>query len=166
MADLLECLIQIKGVSGTPARLARRVEDAMADSSSRQATGQRVGQVVGRLLAAEGRYLDALGKMLAAERPAVPRLLDAGEPAERPASIAEGVREFAARRAETVRELESCSAEQLNCVGIEPSRGPMTVADLVAVMLAHDTDSLGELTAVSGGGRVVRRRGDFVSRSG
>jgi hypothetical protein len=44
-----------------------------------------------------------------------------------------------------VRVLEACSADQLNRIGIEPSRGPMTVADLVAVMLAHDTDRLGEL---------------------
>jgi hypothetical protein len=54
---------------------------------------------------------------------------------------------FAARRADTVQVLDQCSAEQLNRIGIEPSRGPMIVADLVAVMLAHDTDSLGDLVA-------------------
>ena len=54
-------------------------------------------------------------------------------------------RAFAAERAETVRVLEACSADQLNRSGIDPLRGPMTVADLVAAMLAHDTDRLGDL---------------------
>ena len=51
--------------------------------------------------------------------------------------------QFRERRAATVAVLERCSAEQLGRIGLAPSRGPLTVADLVALMLAHDTDCLG-----------------------
>jgi hypothetical protein len=98
-----------------------------------------------QLAEAEMVYRDCLSMMLTVERPAIPAL--PGARAARPATLsAEEARAvFAARRADTVQVLEQCSAAQLNRIGIEPARGPMTVADLVALMLAHDTDTLGEL---------------------
>lgn len=145
MADLLECLIQIKGLADTPRRFALRAGEAAARSQVSTGTAVPVREVACRLLVAERWFRGSLVLMLSRDRPAIPGLaaLDAAV-----APMAQGVdcaAEFAAERAETVRLLEACSADQLNRVGIEPARGPITVADLVAAMLAHDTDRLGDL---------------------
>jgi hypothetical protein len=145
VADLLECLIQIKGVADTPRRLAQRVADAGVRSSSSAAVERRARDITSRLLAAERRFRDCLSLMLSRDRPALPALDGVDLVDDLPGTLDGCRREFAARRAETVGVLETCTADQLNTIGIEPSRGPMTVADLVAVMLAHDTDRLGEL---------------------
>lgn len=145
MADLLECLIQIKGVADTPRRLAQRVADAADRPSSSEAVERRARDITVRLLAAERRFRDCLSLMLSCDRPALPELSGVGPADDVPDTLDACQREFAARRAETVCVLDTCTADQLNTIGIEPSRGPMTVADLVAVMLAHDTDRLGEL---------------------
>jgi hypothetical protein len=145
VADLLECLIQIKGVADTPRRLAQRVADALDTSPSREVAERHARQVTWRLLAAEQRFHDSLSLMLSRDRPTVFQLAVCETPGDPLGSLGDCQEQFAARRAETVRALDMCSADQLNRIGIEPSRGPMTVADLVAVMLAHDTDRLGEL---------------------
>lgn len=146
MADLLECLIQIKGTADTPRRLAVRAADVMASSSSTADAERRVSEVASRLAAAEMVFRDCLYMMLTVDRPALPRMPDPGAPADATLSAAEAQAVFSARRADAVQVLERCTAEQLNRVGVEPSRGPMTVADLVALMLAHDTECLGQLT--------------------
>jgi hypothetical protein len=145
VADLLECLIQIKGVADTPRRLAGRVAEVVARSASVADADRRVRDVTCRMAAAEVVYRDCLSLMLAAERPTLPPLPGSQAAPDVPPSAADARAVFAARRAGTVCVLEQCSAAQLNRIGIEPSRGPMTVADLVALMLAHDTDSLGDL---------------------
>ena len=152
MADLLECLIQIKGLADTPRRLAMRAAGfaAAAPSTGEGTAGAR--DTACALLSAEARFRRALDAMLAQEHPALERL--PGDPGGGPErSAAAGPREsfeaceraFSVARADTIRILEACTAEQLNRIGLDPSRGPMTVADLVAVMLAHDTDRLGDL---------------------
>ncbi len=145
MADLLECLIQIKGVADTPRRLALRVADVTGQSSSGSEADHLARSIASRMAAAELLFRDCLSRMLMADRPALPALAGVAAPPDTRLSAAEYQASFAARRTETVRVLERCSAEQLNRKGVEPGRGPMTVADLVAVMLAHDTDSLGDL---------------------
>ena len=145
MADLLECLIQIKGVADTPRRLAARVARLAATPAAPADTERRVREVASRLVAAELVYSDCLSRMLAEDRPALQALPVPAAAPGRFASSAEAIAEFARRREECVRILDRCSAAQLNRVGIAPSRGRMTVADLVALMLAHDTDCLGEL---------------------
>jgi hypothetical protein len=145
VADLLECLIQIKGVADTPRRLDVRAADVMAHAASPADAEGRVTEVAARLAAAEMVYRDCLSMMLTTERAALPPLPGAHAAPLARLSAAEARAVFAARRADTVQVLEQCSADQLNRVGIEPSRGPMTVADLVALMLAHDTDRLGDL---------------------
>ena len=140
MADLLECLIQIKGVADTPRRLAARVRGAVAVGRQEVAS-----TVVSRMVAAEGRFAACLDGMLAGPTPALPSLDLASLENDPGRSLGDSMQDFAWRRAQVVRRLETCSAEELNRVGFEPSRGPMTVADLVAVMLAHDTDQLGLL---------------------
>ena len=104
-----------------------------------------------RLLAAETQFRRALSLMLTRDRPALGILPGDATAGAAPTGGVPGdsfdacQRAFAAERAETVRMLDGCSAEQLNRTGIDPLRGPMTVADLVAAMLAHDTDRLGDL---------------------
>ncbi len=143
MADLLECLIQIKGVADTPRRLEARLAPHGRDGRA----SPRGARVARRLAEAELRFALCLGLMLSADRPALPALpaMACDEAAEPLGDAARWQATFAARRAETVAVLDRCSAEQLGRVGLDPSRGSMTVADLVAVMLAHDTDCLGEV---------------------
>ena len=145
MADLLECLIQIKGLADTPRRLALRTAEAVSMSHRPEEAARHARGVARRLLSAEREFHGSLVRMLSDDGPALPALDAVGAVGAALGAPGECERAFAAERAETVRLLEACSADQLNRVGIEPSRGPMTVADLVAVMLAHDTDRLGEL---------------------
>jgi hypothetical protein len=145
MADLLECLIQIKGIADTPRRLAERAARLAAASAAPADTERRVREAAGRLVAAELVYSDCLSRMLAEDRPALRALPVLAAAPDRFVSSADAIAEFKRRRAESVEILDRCSAAQLNRVGIAPSRRRMTVADLVALMLAHDTDCLGEL---------------------
>lgn len=145
VADLLECLIQIKGLADTPRRLALRAAEFAAASRSPDEAAGRPREVAALLLAAETEFRRALSLMLTRERPTLDRLPEAHAAGARRDSPGDLQGAFAAERAETVRVLEACSAEQLSRIGLDPLRGPMTVADLVAVMLAHDTDLLGEL---------------------
>jgi hypothetical protein len=145
VADLLECLIQIKGLADTPRRLALRAAELAAASRPPEEAARRAREVTALLLAAETQFRHALSLMLTRERPALDRLPEARAAGARRDSPGDLLGAFAVERAETVRVLEACSAEQLNRIGFDPLRGPMTVADLVAVMLAHDTDLLGDL---------------------
>ena len=52
---------------------------------------------------------------------------------------------FRTRRAETLELLSGCSAGELERVGVHPLRGEVSVADLVALILAHDTDHVGQI---------------------
>jgi hypothetical protein len=52
---------------------------------------------------------------------------------------------FRTRREESVELLEHCSSSDFERAGVGPERGTTTTADLVATMLAHDTDHLGEI---------------------
>jgi hypothetical protein len=144
MADLLECLIQIKGVADTPRRLAARVRAAVHAGRSAEAAA-----VVARLAAAEARFASCLDAMMAHEGPSLPSLDLTSLDVDPDRPLGDSMQAFAWRREQVVRALEKCSAEDLNRLGFEPSRGPMSVADLVALMLAHDTDQLGRLIAKS-----------------
>jgi hypothetical protein len=140
MADLLECLIQIKGLADTPRRLATRVRTALATGA-----GRDVARVAARLALAEARFASCLALMLAEDRPALPSLDLSTLDVDPSRPVGDWLQDFGWRRGHLVGRLDRCSAEDLGRVGFEPSRGPMTVADLVAVMLAHDTDRLGDL---------------------
>lgn len=160
MADLLECLIQIKGVADTPRRLERlalgdfageppRLPSASgAGRASRWSSAGRpsAAEVARGLAAMETWFQQCLSAMLEVDRPALPEM-PAHPSNDETTATEEWLARFGAQRATTVARLDACSAEQLNRVGMDPSRGPMTVADLVAVMLAHDTDALGALVA-------------------
>jgi SepF-like predicted cell division protein (DUF552 family) len=85
--------------------------------------------------------------MLTQGRPSLPSLDLSSLDVDPDRPLGECRQAFSWRREAVVRRLEACSADDLNRVGFEPSRGPMIVADLVALMLAHDTDQLGRLIA-------------------
>jgi hypothetical protein len=141
VADLLECLIQIKGVAGTPRRLERLAVAGLRPGSPGVSSAAEVAR---RLVFAEAWFQECLTLMITRDRPALPpNPLDVSD--DDGTAAAEWLARFASQRADTVARLDACAAAELSRVGIEPSRGPMTVADLVAVMLAHDTDALGTL---------------------
>jgi hypothetical protein len=158
VADLLECLIQIKGVADTPRRLALR----LAAQPQGDVTRRRGARVARWMAEAEPGFARCLDLMLAEDRAELPELPRVGMLAlvgEQGPDPLDWQAAFAAARAQTVEVLDRCSAEQLGRIGLEPSRGPMTVADLVALMLAHDTDCLGDIDAFAPLARGSETRG-------
>jgi uncharacterized membrane protein YgaE (UPF0421/DUF939 family) len=124
MADLLECLIQIKALRDTLERTASFFRDAPAESER--------ALVWTRMADAERRYAAALGTAAGANA------CSGDEPDE-------VRRAFVALRHANLAALERCTASELAGAIVWPGRRSTTIADLVAIMLAHDTDVLGEL---------------------
>jgi hypothetical protein len=123
MADLLECVIQIKALRDTLDRTARLTERA-----ERSAPWLPLAE-------AERRCAVALGTIGGAG--AEPSRPDDGPAFQR--------ERFATLRRANLAMLEGCSAAQLAGFVAWPGRPFTTVADLVAIMLANDTEALGEL---------------------
>jgi len=124
MADLLECLIQIKALRET-------LEKVASLSGNAPAAADGVG-VWNRMADAERSYAAALGTA-------------AGETSPAGGVSDEARRVFVALRHANLSALERCTASQLAGPIIWPGRRSTTVADLVAIMLAHDTEALGHL---------------------
>jgi uncharacterized damage-inducible protein DinB len=150
MADLLECVLQIKALAETPSRLGELLRDA---APGRWAVRPRQGtwapvEVLAHLADTELFHGTRLRLILTCER-AFLQPFEGAVLAERarylewPPWLA--LERFAMRRRETLDLLSSCSAEDLARVGVHPVRGEMSVADLVALMLAHDTDHVGQM---------------------
>ncbi len=156
MADLLECLIQIKGLAETPGRLSRRIGGT--EACRPEPDGTRLARYVAATLAlGETSLQQRLNLILSVEMPLLPApFAAAADAAFADAGIDEWVDRFAVARRETIRLLERCTAADLNRSGLDRLRGPTTVADLVALALAHDTDQLARLLAPSGGGPVIQ----------
>jgi hypothetical protein len=129
MADLLECLIQIKALWET------------IDKAARLAAPGGVDAWWGALADAERRYAATL-------RAAAPALRRDSPPP--PAGVSERD-EFVRLRRANLALLGRCTAAQLAGPVDWPGRRGTTVADLVAIMLAADTVALGELRRVSPG---------------
>jgi len=147
MADLLECVIQIKALADTPRRLGLRVVEA------RRRAGIDVGPVLRGLLAHEAWLHDSIAAGLAADDPGVraepafdPASGAAGAPADSPDAL---MARFASLRAAIVQRLDSLSAAQLSATVRVAGRGRTTIADLVALTLAHDTDSIAWVVGTS-----------------
>lgn len=150
MADLLECLLQLKGLAETPHRL----EKLLAESAARRwAVRPAPGvwapvEVAAHLADTELMYGARIRLVLTADRPRLAsydqvRLAErAGYLAWRPGTA---VARFAARRADNVELLETCNAPELERVGIHAERGAVSIADIVATLLAHDIDHLGQI---------------------
>lgn len=150
VADLLECVIQIKGLAETAPRL-----DALAGRAGEDRWRVRPSpavwapiEVLGHLADVELMMGARLRAMLTVDEPALQKI-DGARLAGRARYIdwplAGALDRFRRRRHENLELLETCSAEELGRVGIHPSRGRLTIADLVAVMLAHDADHVGQI---------------------
>jgi hypothetical protein len=59
--------------------------------------------------------------------------------------VADALARFSSRRYDTLELLRGCSAAELSRYGRHPRRGLITVADQVAIMLAHDTSHVGQI---------------------
>jgi hypothetical protein len=127
LADLLECVIQIKALRVT---LALAETETPSSSGGEPAHIERV-QVWQAMCEEERRYAVALGTIVAGG--AAPTPPDAG-----PAG-------FVALRRANLAILDCSTADQVAGFVEWPGRPSTTVADLVALMLANDTEVLGEV---------------------
>jgi hypothetical protein len=116
MADLLECVIQIKALRETLHRVT-----ALSSGATRGGLWEQLAET-------ERRYAVALGTAIAGC-----------------ADAAAGGEEFVAMRRANLAVLGDCGAAQLAGPVAWPGRRSTTVADLVAIMLANDTEVLGDL---------------------
>jgi uncharacterized damage-inducible protein DinB len=150
MADLLECLIQIKALHETVPRLERLLADAPARRwRSRPAPDVWAPlEVLAHLADAELFFGARLRLILTGDRPFL-QPFDQDRLAARARyqewSPQAALERFRARRRENLELLDTCSADDLGRIGIHPARGETTLADLVALLLAHDTDHLGQI---------------------
>jgi hypothetical protein len=153
MADLLECLLQVRALAETPGRLADLVRRAPVERwVLRPESGAPAPvELLGRMVEVELRETARLGAILASDRPflaevdsvnpAVPGFRDK-ELASRPDMVLE---RFRVRRSCTLALLDDCTVDDFTRVGIHPSRGETTVADMVALLLARDLDLVGQI---------------------
>jgi uncharacterized damage-inducible protein DinB len=150
MADFLEVLVQIRALAETPLRIDQLLQASTPGSWVRR---PRPGvwapvEVLAHLADAELFFGTRVRHVLTLERPPLPRF-DGATLAERahylawPPTLA--LERLRTRRAETLELLSACSAHDLERVGIHPLRGEVSVADLVALALAHDTDHVGQI---------------------
>ncbi len=150
MADLLEALLQIKALAETPRRVEELLRPVRPDRwAVRPCPGTWAPvEVLAHLADTELFHGVRLRLILANDRPFLERL-DGAVLAERarylewPPALA--FERFRLRRAETLELLNGCSAEDLARVGVHKVRGELSVADIVALMLAHDTVHVGQM---------------------
>jgi len=150
MADLLECLAQIGALGETAPRLAALL--GAADEARWLARpGEGVWapvEVLAHLADLEPVFAARVRAMVSADEPELDAV-DGEAPAVRGDSsrrpVAEVFATFTARRRETLAFLRGCSAADLARRGRHPRRGTITVADQVAIMLAHDTAHVGQI---------------------
>jgi uncharacterized damage-inducible protein DinB len=150
VADLLECLIQIRALAGSPDRV-RELTRQHAVAFWQRAPSHSVWsplEIVAHLADVELLWGVRLRAMLTLDRPPL-SLLDGAALARRAHyqswPLERALERFTVRRADTLELLASCDAAELNREGVHPRRGTLTIADMVAVMLAHDTDHIGQI---------------------
>jgi hypothetical protein len=147
VADLLECVLQIKGLRETLARVQARAGTVREQPAATPAVTAQLRL----LLAAEARWQAFLAATLG--EPARRRLEqaarglpeDAGHDRQEEPGPGELVGAFTRARLATLCLLDNASADDLAAAGDLAGRGRTTVADCVALMLAHDTDRLGDM---------------------
>ena len=150
MADLLEALLQIKALAETSPRLAALLRVAAPERWVHRPHPSVWApvEVLAHLADGELFFGVRLRLVLTGERPPL-QPFDGVALARRaryltwPPALA--FERFATRRAETLELLSSCSAGELARVGVDPTRGEVSVADLVALALAHDTDHVAQI---------------------
>jgi hypothetical protein len=150
MADLLEALIQIKALAETPLRLEHLMGRAAREAWARRPRPEVWApvEVLAHLADTELFYGTRVRLILTGDRPFLQPFQGAilAERARylewRPELALE---RFRTRRAETIELLSGCSAAELEMVGVHPARGEISVADIVSLALAHDTDHVGQI---------------------
>ncbi len=155
MVDLLECLLQIKGLHETADRLVALVERAGAEQWNHPpgAEGPNAADLLARLAEIEILHGVWLRLMLASAHPALPVSEEHGPVnvgRERHWEVREALECFLAGRRDNLELLDGCSANDLTRTGVHPIRREMTVADVVALMLATDVERLGEIRRALG----------------
>ena len=161
MADLLECLVQIRALRETAGRLTSLVRAAPAATwrARPEPDVWAPVEVLAHLADAELFFGVRLRLMLTEARPALAPY-DQGALARRAGyldwPVETAIARFAARRAETLELLDGCSAAELDRTGLHARRGEITVADLVATMLAHDTAHVGQIRVRLGAAAAFR----------
>ncbi len=150
MADLLECVIQIKALAETIPRLDELLRrHPMALWLERPAADVwSPAEVTAHLADSELFFGTRLRLILTADKPYLEacdqdRLARRAGYRDWPPLLA--LSRLRTRRLESLELLEGCSAEELARTGRHPQRGPLTVADLVADALAHDTVHIGQI---------------------
>ena len=142
--------MQIKALAETPSRVAELLRRAAPEAWTRR-PGADVWapvEVLAHLADTELFYGTRVRLILTGDRPFL-QPFEGAALAERagyiswPQTVA--FERFRTRRAENLELLSSCSAAELARLGVHPVRGEMSVADLVALMLAHDTDHVGQM---------------------
>lgn len=137
MADLLECLLQIKGLRHSVERLGALAEMARAN---REPARTALTRTAADLVTAEQRWQSVLAGVL-------PGRVGSDESAAS-SDPADAVEAFRLARVFTLELLDSCSAEDLAASTTVSGLGRVTVADIVAHMLAHDTERLEALAVI------------------
>jgi hypothetical protein len=157
VADLLECLIQIKGLRETTRRLVRAVREGPATPGDSDRPARRSVDL-DRLLADERGFADFLtatvprggGPLMPCGWVPVPHpapdLVRDSETGPGP-DAGHDAAAFMVLRSTNLDLLDRCSAQDLARKGDYPGRGSTAVADLVAIMLARDTEALGACRA-------------------
>ncbi|MEW5984222.1 MAG: hypothetical protein AB1806_17870 [Acidobacteriota bacterium] len=136
MADLLECLLQIKGLAESLNRLSALAAQSAGRGGAAVAA---VTQTAAGLASAEHGWHQAFSS-------ALPNRGFADDSPAWPACGTEDpVVAFNRARRATLEFLDLCSAADLSASATLGGLGRVTVADIVAHMLANDTERLGAL---------------------
>ena len=114
-------------------------------------------ECVGHLIEAERRgFAGRVRRILAADRPDVPAILEGWDPPAVAAarrddlrSSAELAAEFAALRADGVALVRSLRPDDMPRVGIQPDVGPLRVDELLGEWVHHDRNHVRQLLAVT-----------------
>ncbi len=145
MADLLECLLQIKGLRETADRVARLFSTADRSRWTVTGGGPPAVELLSQLADLEMLYGAWLRAMVASDAPSLPAFDDATVSALarfREWTPDGALEHFLGRRSDNLELLDRCSAEDLARIGHHPVRRALTVADVVASMLASDFERL------------------------
>jgi hypothetical protein len=140
MADLLECLLQIKGLRETLPRL-----NAMLAQPAGAGVHNEMRARLAEMLRAEAGWQHFLRAALPVDST---RLLECPEPAGSTSDDLPAC--FGRARRSTLALLDACTATELAATATLRGRHRVSVADLVATMLSVDTEHLGEMRRLSG----------------
>jgi hypothetical protein len=144
MADLLECLIQMKALADTPRRLAQRLPAHGPDAAPAVPVLKGLIEYEAWLLGCVEVGVASAGALVAAEPRDGASSVPGGD--ESPSAL---LARFGMLREVTVARLDTLTAAQLAARVFVSGRGPTTVADLVALALAHDTDGIARIVRAS-----------------